>query len=765
MKRLVKNSIISALVFLFVFSLALVSSAAETENTEAYTITYELNKGENSALNPLEYTEGQVIEFAAPTRENHTFAGWYLEKSFENKIVRTTEATKGNITLYAKWHLEGINRGGEGTEDMIWSWWYYPQVVSTDTDVFFGYSTSEGYCGVAKYNFEAGKTEKTDLKRILPVDDHNGLAVTLMDDGRVLCAYAGGHNNNNEIHIRISEEAESIKNFSKHIVLESAGKTCYSQILRYKGQYYVFYRINNNSWGYRSSPDGENWSKETVLIKTSMQYYCRFMPTTQDGLFRICMYSNPREADPSIRMGFFNAENGELLNADAQTVVGTEKVSQEKFSVIIEREEGKRQRLFDVAVSEPSRPLVLYTVFTSDKKAEDSVYYLYDSGKTYKICDGGIPIMSNNYQCGASFAGDKQIVTVRNENSSDIVELYDYNGNEITLQNTVYKKETGENHHRNGRPIVDINGRVFLWHEGYYNPAKYTEFSTSARVSAEIFNQKSQDSVLHFNCDKEKRGFTLTEDKAVSCTEDGVKTYTCNCGAFYKEVTEKTGHNEVILPAVSATYAADGWTEGKKCTVCGEITVPQKKIARKKLSKVKSLKVKAVTTTSVTLSFKKVTGAERYKVYYSQNGKKWKSVTVTKTTATVKILKSGTAYSFKVKAFAEKSYGEISSAVKTATKVKKVTLSLVESAKKGQATVNWKTVTGANGYALEYSTSKKFTDGTTKTVKLKKSKTKKYTLKKLESGKTYYVRVKAYKTVNGKTVYGAKSSVKSVKIK
>lgn len=77
--------------------------------------------------------------------------------------------------------------------------------------------------------------------------------------------------------------------------------------------------------------------------------------------------------------------------------------------------------------------------------------------------------------------------------------------------------------------------------------------------------------------------------------------------------------------------------------------------------------------------------------------------------------------------------------------------------------LTWKAVSKADGYVVEYSTSKDFSSKTKK-VNLKKS-AKKATIKKLKSGKKYYVRVKAYKTVNGKKVYGAYSSVKSVKVK
>ena len=78
--------------------------------------------------------------------------------------------------------------------------------------------------------------------------------------------------------------------------------------------------------------------------------------------------------------------------------------------------------------------------------------------------------------------------------------------------------------------------------------------------------------------------------------------------------------------------------------------------------------------------------------------------------------------------------------------------------------VTWKSVS-ATGYEVQYSTSKKFTEKTTKKVTVKNAKAKKTTLKKLKSGKKYYVKVRGYKTVDGKKLYGAYSEVKTVKVK
>lgn len=92
-----------------------------------------------------------------------------------------------------------------------------------------------------------------------------------------------------------------------------------------------------------------------------------------------------------------------------------------------------------------------------------------------------------------------------------------------------------------------------------------------------------------------------------------------------------------------------------------------------------------------------------------------------------------------------------------ALKVKSLT---VKSTKAKTATVKYKKTTGADGYQITYSTSKKFTK---KTNKLTKKTT--YNVTKLKKGKAYYVKVRAYKTVDGKKVYGKYTTAKKVVVK
>lgn len=96
------------------------------------------------------------------------------------------------------------------------------------------------------------------------------------------------------------------------------------------------------------------------------------------------------------------------------------------------------------------------------------------------------------------------------------------------------------------------------------------------------------------------------------------------------------------------------------------------------------------------------------------------------------------------------------------TKPKKAKIKKVKGYKKALE-VRYAKVSGASGYQIQVATDKKFKKNK-KTVTAKKSKTK-VKISKLKKKKKYYVRVRAYKSVSGKKVYGAWSKVKTVKTK
>ena len=93
-------------------------------------------------------------------------------------------------------------------------------------------------------------------------------------------------------------------------------------------------------------------------------------------------------------------------------------------------------------------------------------------------------------------------------------------------------------------------------------------------------------------------------------------------------------------------------------------------------------------------------------------------------------------------------------------KVPRVKFSKLKVSGKCKVKATWKKLTNVSGYQIQYAPNKKLKKAKRKTVK-----STSVTIKKLKKKKTYFVRVRAYKLVDGKKVYGKWSAVKKVKIK
>ena len=92
----------------------------------------------------------------------------------------------------------------------------------------------------------------------------------------------------------------------------------------------------------------------------------------------------------------------------------------------------------------------------------------------------------------------------------------------------------------------------------------------------------------------------------------------------------------------------------------------------------------------------------------------------------------------------------------------KTSISKLTKAKKA-FTVKWKKKSGVTGYQIRYSLKSSMKGAKTVTVKSAKTVSKK--VKKLKKKKKYYVQVRTYKVVNGKTYWSGWSAKKSVKTK
>ena len=82
---------------------------------------------------------------------------------------------------------------------------------------------------------------------------------------------------------------------------------------------------------------------------------------------------------------------------------------------------------------------------------------------------------------------------------------------------------------------------------------------------------------------------------------------------------------------------------------------------------------------------------------------------------------------------------------------------------KGGFTAKWKKQSMADGYQLKYANNSDFENGKSKYVKT--NSTTSLSVSKLRSGKTYFVKVRSYTTVDGKKIYGDWSDVEAITTK
>ena len=165
--------------------------------------------------------------------------------------------------------------------------------------------------------------------------------------------------------------------------------------------------------------------------------------------------------------------------------------------------------------------------------------------------------------------------------------------------------------------------------------------------------------------------------------------------------------------------------------------------------------------TGIRLSWSKVTGATGYLVYRGSTRiatiKSGSTVTYTDKKAN----SNGTKYTFKIIPTASTGNGTAKSL--TTYMVSRPAVSSAANSASKKMTVKWGKNAKGTGYQIQYSTSKTFASGN-KSVNITSASTVSRVIGSLTKGKTYYVRIRTYRTVGSKNYWSAWSAAKNVKI-
>lgn len=180
------------------------------------------------------------------------------------------------------------------------------------------------------------------------------------------------------------------------------------------------------------------------------------------------------------------------------------------------------------------------------------------------------------------------------------------------------------------------------------------------------------------------------------------------------------------------------------------------------------LQTKAINYKTVQISWSSVDNADGYMVYRRTADSGWKKIASQVTDISYKDQKAvtGTTYYYTVKAYSY-AWGEMTvssydkDGVAGKARLGKVKIATANSESYSTIRVTWNKVSGANGYRVYRSTSK---DGKYTAIgSTAKNSAVTFLDKKAVTGKTYYYKVRAYRNVSGKKVYGSYSATEKAK--
>jgi len=173
--------------------------------------------------------------------------------------------------------------------------------------------------------------------------------------------------------------------------------------------------------------------------------------------------------------------------------------------------------------------------------------------------------------------------------------------------------------------------------------------------------------------------------------------------------------------------------------------------------------VVSTSATAIKLSWTPLTNITGYLVY-DQDMNKLGELTGSGGVVSTNV-KGGTLYKIRVKPYVicngVQKFGAFSPEVEAVTKPDKPAITLSTSS--GKVAVTWKKVSSATGYILYRSESE---NGTyTKVATIRSNATLKYTDSGVTKKKTYYYKLRTYKSIDGKNYYSSYSAIKSVTVK
>ena len=339
--------------------------------------------------------------------------------------------------------------------------------------------------------------------------------------------------------------------------------------------------------------------------------------------------------------------------------------------------------------------------------------------------------------------------------------------------------------------VTKIETRAFQYIEGIHVTMRSKKALTIAKYA---FNETGKLAVLTMPCSEswvqaeDKKTFVFTGKREYinhsasdlvttttkpTATKKGVKKTVCELCATTTEQKTFTLDAGETFKVKNVTYQVS--VKDQAVTTTGQSGLPKTVTyggvtyaVTTPLSSISGFAVEPAGSASIKLSWKKVSGAQKYLIYqYNGTTKKYTKIAEAGSGTTnykVTGLSSGTSYSYRVRAYKKQNgqpvYSKLTSLLSTVTapaapknfKAQKITYNSIQ--------LKWDKTKGAQYYVVyRYNTTKKEYER----IKVVKSSITDFTDMGLETGRSYTYKVRGYRVQNGKNYYGSVSKAVSAK--
>ena len=268
--------------------------------------------------------------------------------------------------------------------------------------------------------------------------------------------------------------------------------------------------------------------------------------------------------------------------------------------------------------------------------------------------------------------------------------------------------------------------------------------------------------------DNDSTSITIQWDKVSGASGYSVQVYRSGAWKTFATTTKTKMTVDTLYQLSTYRFRVRAYVTNAGKKIYGSYS---DKIAYSTRGTIKNLKGVS-TNTTVTLSWKKISNATGYKIYKYNGSKKsyelFKEVKASNNSMKISGLKKNTSYKYRVvgiRDIKDKTYKTYNANITVKTKNNEVTISSAKSNATQRITVKWKKLSeSCSGYQVRWSTTSDFSSNFLTVTKSGRS-TVSTTLKTAQSNRIYYVKVRAYKTVNGKKTYYSWSDTLKVKVK